>query len=231
MKKSMPPNAVTVVVPVYGDWDSLAQCIDSLLLNVTSLHQVILVNDVGPNADFLESAILEKISGLPNFRYFRNEANIGFVKTCNRAAYELDTTDNDILLLNSDTITTPGFIEEMATVLALSSRHGTVCPRSNNATIASIPLNFKNSEILERDIDYARDLHTSLSGRLPRFSIVPVTPGILHANTAYSNKEFQFVRRNLRTRIQRRERLLPTNQQVRLLFRHGEPRVRSTSGN
>ncbi|MCW0191512.1 MAG: glycosyltransferase [Rhodococcus sp.] len=177
MKKSMPPNAVTVVVPVYGDWDSLAQCIDSLLLNVTSLHQVILVNDVGPNADFLESAILEKISGLPNFRYFRNEANIGFVKTCNRAAYELDTTDNDILLLNSDTITTPGFIEEMATVLALSSRHGTVCPRSNNATIASIPLNFKNSEILERDIDYARDLHTSLSGRLPRFSIVPVTPG------------------------------------------------------
>ncbi|WP_182263506.1 glycosyltransferase [Rhodococcus sp. UFZ-B548] len=177
MKKSMQPNAVTVVVPVYGDWDSLAQCIDSLLLNVTSPHQVILVNDVGPDANFLESAILEKISGISNFRYFRNETNLGFVKTCNRAAYELDTTDNDILLLNSDTITTPGFIEEMATVLALSSRHGTVCPRSNNATIASIPLNFKNSGILERDIDYARDIHTSLSGRLPRFSIVPVTPG------------------------------------------------------
>lgn len=177
MKKSAPLNSVTVVVPVYGDWDSLSQCINSLLMNVTPHHQVIFVNDVGPDADFLESQILEKIADRKNFSYFRNETNLGFVKTCNRAAYELETTENDVLLLNSDTITTPGFIEEMAAVLALSSRHGTVCPRSNNATIASIPILFKDSTISVREIDYSRAVHASLSQMLPRFSIVPVTPG------------------------------------------------------
>ena len=40
--------------------------------------------------------------------------NLGFVGNCNRVVLELDTTGNDVLLLNSDTIVTAGFLDEMA---------------------------------------------------------------------------------------------------------------------
>ncbi|MGN6127604.1 MAG: glycosyltransferase family 2 protein, partial [Humibacter sp.] len=94
---------VTVVVPVYGDLESLSACVEALKTTVDfSRHAVMLVNDVGPDADEIEAALLEAIDGLDGFEYHRNARNLGFVGTCNRAALELDRSDRDILLLNSD---------------------------------------------------------------------------------------------------------------------------------
>src|SRR5688572_29851966 len=130
---------VTVVVPVYGDWPSLAQCIEALKEHVAPRHNVLLVNDCGPEADLMEDNIKQAIKGTA-FRYERNPKNLGFVGTCNRAALEIDQTKNDILLLNSDTKPTKGFLEEMLAVLYESDKHAAVSPRSNNATINTIPL-------------------------------------------------------------------------------------------
>ena len=76
------------------------------------------------------------IDGATGVDYVRNERNLGFVGTCNRAATELDRTDNDILLLNSDAELFPGTLQEMSAVLHLSEKHGVVTARSNHATIA-----------------------------------------------------------------------------------------------
>src|SRR5688572_29617210 len=130
-------SSVTIVVPVYGDWPSLEQCIASLKQFVSGPHKVMLVNDCGPEVELMETNILKAIKDKEMFEYYRNPENQGFVKTCNRAAFELDTSGNDILLLNSDTVVTEGFLEEMVGVLYASDKHGCVCPRSNNATIAS----------------------------------------------------------------------------------------------
>ena len=46
---------------------------------------------------------------------------------------------SDLLLLNSDTEVTSGFIEEMQAVIDLHEKHAVVTPRSNNATIFSVP--------------------------------------------------------------------------------------------
>ena len=105
---------------------------------------MLLVNDSGPDADAIEASLLAQIKGWGSIRYERNERNLGFVGTCNRAVTELDATDNDILLLNSDTVTTPKFLEEMSTVLHLSPLHGIVCPRSNDAVIASFPYKLRD---------------------------------------------------------------------------------------
>ena len=52
-------HPVTIVVPVYGDWPSLSDCIDSLKKNVdTHLHTVLLVNDCGPEANEIEKNIV-----------------------------------------------------------------------------------------------------------------------------------------------------------------------------
>jgi GT2 family glycosyltransferase len=146
-------------------------------MHVDSPHdRVLLVNDAGPEVDAIESVAREVTAGLDRFRYERNERNLGFVGACNRAALELDTSDRDILLLNSDTETTPGFLDELSAVLHESPDHGVVCPRSNNATIASLPHRLRDPTS-PRTAERTRAVHEALAGELPRFSYAPVSMG------------------------------------------------------
>ncbi len=133
-------RTVTIVVPVYADWPSLSDCIESLKKFIDPKHLVMLVNDCGPEADLLEKNIKKSIKNDKRFVYFRNPENLGFVKACNRAVFELDKTNNDILLLNSDTKVTEGFLEEMLKALYAEDKIGAVSPRSNNANNCTIPL-------------------------------------------------------------------------------------------
>lgn len=174
--RDAPRRSVTLVVPVYADWDSLRQCIESLKAHVDKRHTVLLVNDCGPEAATMEHNVLRAIEHWPNFAYHRNARNMGFVKTCNRAVFELDQTDNDILLLNSDTIVTAGFLEEMLEVLYLSDRHGVVTPRSNNATLATVPLRCVDA-VRRDDLAHSKQVHDAVKDNLPRYTVVPVGVG------------------------------------------------------
>ncbi len=165
---------VTIIIPVYKDWTSLEKCITSLFKFLDERHQVFIINDNSSESEFLENKIKEKIIGHDNFFYFKNDGNIGFVKTCNRG-FLLDKTDNDILLLNSDTEVTNNFLEEMLSVLYLSDKHGVCCPRSNNATILSIPLFYNNER--NRIIYESYEYFKRISKMLPRFSVVPTGVG------------------------------------------------------
>ena len=170
-------NRVTVVVPVYGHWPSLRDCVEALLLHAEPAHfDVLLVNDCGPEADEIEAGLRGMIYGHPHVRYERNDHNLGFVGTCNRAATELDATDNDILLLNSDATITPGALEELRQVLALSERHAMVSPRSSDATIATIPF-FQRERFADRDAQRAHAVFEAVHDRLPRYYAAPVSPG------------------------------------------------------
>ncbi|MGW0023589.1 glycosyltransferase [Rhodococcus sp. NPDC003383] len=168
---------ITVVVPVYADWASLSACIESLQEHLDPRHSVLLINDCGPDVELLETNIEHAIAGWSNFSYQRNSENLGFVRTCNRAVFELDRTGNDILLLNSDTVVTSGFAEEMLAVLYASEKHGSVCPRSNNATIASVPFRFSGNGQVDRAPEYALQVYERVRDDLPWYTVVPVTPG------------------------------------------------------
>lgn len=182
---------MTVVVPVYGDVDSLMECAQSLVDTVDqSTDTVLFVNDCGPEADLIEQELLRFIRDQPAFRYERNARNLGFVGNCNRAVLELDQTNNDILLLNSDSLVTDGFIDEMSAVLHASDRHGVVCPRSNNATIASIPHRLSASRA--RTIERTSQVHSALERRLPRYSISPVAMGFCFLVRRELIREFGF---------------------------------------
>ncbi len=168
---------MTVVVPVYGDLPSLLDCTDALLEQVDdSVDRVLFVNDCGPDADLIETALLARITGHPGFRYERNGRNLGFVGTCNRAVYELDRSDNDVLLLNSDTLPTAGFIDELCAVLHAAPEHGAVCARTNNGTIASLPFTLRDPSA-GRTIERTAVVHAAVRDLLPRFTIAPVAMG------------------------------------------------------
>jgi len=165
---------VTIVVPVYGDWPSLAECVEALRQHVDGRHAVMFVNDCGPDVDLIEKNLKRAIKGTA-YQYYRNPKNLGFVGACNRAVLELDTTNNDILLLNSDTKVTEGFLEEMLEVLYDSPKHGAVSPRSNNATIGTVPLSSAGKGGIEPEKSYA--LFKRLKTRLPKYTVVPIIHG------------------------------------------------------
>ena len=168
-------RATTIIVPVYADWESLRRCIVALKKFVNRKHTVLLVNDCGPEADLIERNIKKSIKGLPNFSYHRNPKNLGFVRTCNRAVLELDTTDNDVLLLNSDAVPTKGFLEEMVEVLRIDKHHGTVSPRSNSAANSSVPARPKDGQ--SYDMEYSHKVYMKIKDQLPRYYAVSDSHG------------------------------------------------------
>jgi len=168
---------VVVVVPVYGDIPSVLDCLTALRTSIDpERHRVLIVNDCGPEVDAMEAAILDLVAGDPTIRYERNDSNLGFVGACNRAVLELDTSDADVLLLNSDAVPTPGFLEELQRVLALDDRNGAVAPRSNNATIASLPHRLTDPSA-ERSFERTQRVFAELSPLLPETYTVPVAMG------------------------------------------------------
>lgn len=172
-------RALSVVVPVYGDWASLSRCLDSIEAHTdATLDTVYVVNDCGPLADELEASIAPYVARNPHIRYFRNPQNLGFVGTCNRAVLELDTTGNDVVLLNSDAELTAGALEEMQAVLELSERHGAVCPRSDNATIATVPWRRHESSLLDSDRrERSETILRAIEPQVPRYYVAPVIVG------------------------------------------------------
>ena len=110
-------------------------------------------------------------AGIP-VQYIRSPENQGFVRTCNWGARELWREGADLLLLNSDTELTEGAMEEMQSVLHLHEKHAVVTPRSNNATIFSIPATGRPLP--------PQDSHAvwlEIKDQLPRYTIMPTAVG------------------------------------------------------
>lgn len=170
-------NKLSVIVPVYGDWESLGENISHLKKHISrfSKWEVLFVNDCGPEADFLEEKIKESIKGRKNFHYYRNEKNLGFVQNCNNAAFKLCNQDNDVVLLNSDALVTRRALQNMHKVLYRRDDIGAVCPRSNAATIFSVPMKPESGKSYTMDESYG--VYRKIKRKLPMYYISPIAHG------------------------------------------------------
>jgi GT2 family glycosyltransferase len=168
------------VIPIYDDLPSLKACIASVIEYVDlTTHRLLIVNDCGPNADHIETEILALVSQTAGVSYERNSRNLGFGETCNRAVFELDKSENDILLLNSDARLTEGAFDEMISVLYLDEKHGVVFPRSNNAAIATVPLKLLPLDEERATLDESESwaAYSLAKDELPRYAVTPVAVG------------------------------------------------------
>ena len=100
-----------------------------------------------------------------------NAENLGFVRTMNRAVAEAVACRMDLLLLNSDTVIEPGALSAMAAALQIDHMIGFVNPRSNNATITTLPVPPRS--------DHAswRQAARALAAHLPPVSYIPTAVG------------------------------------------------------
>ena len=127
----------TVIVPVHNALDALDACLASLDRTLPAGSPVLVADDASTDprlAPMLAGwAARTPLAAL----VVRRAANLGFPGNCNLAFAE--TGDADVVLLNSDTVTTPGWLQRLAECGAADPRIATATPWSNNAEICSFP--------------------------------------------------------------------------------------------
>ncbi len=172
--------ALLIAVPFYKNEELVAPLLESLFACAGDLAainaEVVLFNDspgYAPLAEALE-AILPKARAAFVCRLVVNEVNLGFGGTMNRAVADAVARQQDLLLLNSDTVVYPGAFPEMLRVAARDPMIGFVSPRSDNATLASLPVAHRAGD---EDAAFAVAPYAALAARLPVFSYVPTAVG------------------------------------------------------
>jgi GT2 family glycosyltransferase len=122
------------IIPVYDAYEQLAACLESIDSASPDI-EVLLIDDGSPDNRVLP--LLESwVARSPRRSLLCNDRNRGFVFTVNRGMSEVS---GDVVLLNSDTLVTPGWLEAMVNCLASSPDIATVTPWSNNGEIVSFP--------------------------------------------------------------------------------------------
>ncbi len=130
------PTRPEVIVPVFNAAAVLADCLASLTRTLGADDRVLLIDDA--STDPAVASLLQAFADRApcTVRVERNPQNLGFVATVNRG---MASSTQDVVLLNSDTVVTQGWLARLARAAASDPRVATVTPFSNNAEICSIP--------------------------------------------------------------------------------------------
>lgn len=135
-------TGIDIIVPVYNALEDLKLCVESVKKHTDlTLDRLVLIDDKSPDPNvypYMKS--LEQ----PGIVVLQNEENQGFSGTINRG---MQYSDRDVLLLNSDTVVTAGWIDKIVACAYSDAAIGTVTPFSNNATLCSIPNFLQDNEI------------------------------------------------------------------------------------
>jgi len=148
-----------IVVPIYNNSARFRDCLHSLLDTLTGGDEVWLIDDASTDPDIAE-IMTEFRQQWPATHTIRNPENRGFVGTSNLA---FSLTRRDLVLLNSDTEVTDGWLEFLQACLNRNPRAGIVCPLSDRATILSVLPNSEPSGYARIASQAAR----STSGDIP----------------------------------------------------------------
>jgi GT2 family glycosyltransferase len=139
------PN-VDIIVCVHNAPRDVQICLESVVRYTPPPYNLILVDDGSdlPTQQYLEGYALSQAANL-----LRNEQAGGYTRAANQGLRA--ATAEYCLLLNSDTIVTPGWLDRLVACGESDPRIGVVGPLSNTASWQSIP------EIYNADGDWAEN--------------------------------------------------------------------------
>ncbi len=125
-----------VIVPVFNAFEKLEACLESISRTVPADTRVLLIDDASTDErvrPLLESWVNE---AKPDRRLLVHDVNRGFVASANHG---MQIAGTDVVLLNSDTEVTTGWIQKLKDCLDSDASIATATPWSNNGEIVSIP--------------------------------------------------------------------------------------------
>ena len=140
---------IDIIIPIYNAYDDLQKCLESII-KWTDLKQnrLILVNDCSPDKNILP--LIEKYKKTyqeKEIHIINSLVNEGFSASVNKGIEFSE--NNDVLLLNSDTIVTKNWINKISACAYSDSGIATVTPLSNSATLCSVPIFCQDNPIPE----------------------------------------------------------------------------------
>lgn len=126
---------VDILIPIYNAYDDLLRCIESVKKHTDfSEARMILVNDCSSDeriAPYIDSLASHHVLIHHNVTNKGFSANVNYGFSCSE--------ENDVLLLNTDTVVTEGWLQKLRACAYRDPVIGTVTPLSNSATICSVP--------------------------------------------------------------------------------------------
>ncbi len=127
---------VCVIVPVYRGERVTLDCLAAVLATLAPPHRLVVVDDASPEPALV--AALEQLAAAGRLTLLRTRAGArGFPAAANTG---LRAAGGDhAILLNSDTLVAPGWLEGLRDAACSAPDIGTATPLSNEATIFSYP--------------------------------------------------------------------------------------------
>jgi GT2 family glycosyltransferase/glycosyltransferase involved in cell wall biosynthesis len=126
---------MTIVIPVHDGGPPVLACLDSVLGSQPDSARVLVVDD-GSSDPAIVTA-LDSLSRQRRITLLRHPAAQGFPTSANAGIHAAKA--RDVVLLNSDTLVPPGWLERLRDAAYSADDIGTVTPLSNEASILSYP--------------------------------------------------------------------------------------------
>jgi len=124
-----------VVIPVHGGGATARACLAAVLATVSAPSRIIVIDDATPDRDLV--ADLAELARRRRIRLVRHARNRGYPASANAGMRAC--AGRDVVLLNSDTIVAPSWLDRLRAIAYGAPDIGTVSPLSNNGTILSYP--------------------------------------------------------------------------------------------
>ena len=172
------PRPLDVIVPVYRNAELTRACVDSILRHWGEIAErrprLLLINDSPDDAEVV--ALLQGLAaGRGDVSVMTNDRNLGFVQTVNRGLAIARQACHDVLLVNSDTLTFPGTLAALLRASEEDEQIGFASPRSNNASLCSLPHQLPDSEAPTPEEAYQH--WRQLSATMPEWHFAPTAVG------------------------------------------------------
>lgn len=129
---------VSIVVSVHNAIGSVRNCLESLLACTHARHEIILVDDA--SADECRRLLEDFASRRAKATLRRHDVRQGYTRAAN-SGWRMAAGDF-VVLLNSDTIVTPNWLERIIACFERDASLGLVGPLSNAASWQSVPERF-----------------------------------------------------------------------------------------
>lgn len=102
---------VSIVIPAYGNLAYTCACLKSIInCAPTVSYEVIVAEDASGDEQ------MELLRSVPGLRYLENPTNLGFLRSCNRAASH--ARGDFVYFLNNDTEVTEGWLDALVAIFA-----------------------------------------------------------------------------------------------------------------
>lgn len=126
-----------IILPVHNSFSLVTECIEFLLQCTSSQnYHLYIIDDYSDRTT--NNYLVSKAETHSHVSLHRNPKKLGFVQSCNHGI----TLGNSfyLVLLNSDVVVTPGWLERLIECAESDSRIGSVNPLTNHASQINLPI-------------------------------------------------------------------------------------------